>query len=65
MAYITVSEHEEEGQNEMCEIAKKYFTDGQKSGEDKVRFEIFFALITEDGLSIADASSKARVLEED
>ena len=39
---------------EMCAIAKKYFTDGQKSGEDKVRFEIFFALVTEDGLSIAD-----------
>lgn len=50
---------------EMCAIAKKYFTDGQKSGEDKVRFEIFFALVTEDGLSIADALSKARVPEED
>lgn len=50
---------------EMCAIAKKYFTDGQKSGEDKVRFEIFFALVTEDGLSIADALSKARVTEED
>lgn len=51
--------------NRMCEIAKKYFTDGQKSGEDKVRFEIFFALVTEDGLSIIDALSKARVLKED
>ena len=56
---------EEGGINKMCEIAKKYFADGQKSGEDKVRFEIFFALVTEDGLSIADALSKARVPEED
>lgn len=56
---------EKVGINKMCEIAKIYFTDGQKSGEDKVRFEIFFALVTEDGLSIADALSKARVPEED
>lgn len=49
----------------MCEIAKKYFTNGQKSDEDKVRFEIFFVFVTEDGLSIADALSKACVPEED
>lgn len=49
----------------MCAIAKKCFTNGQKSGEGKVRFEIFFALVTEDGLSIADALSKVRVPEED
>ena len=45
----------------MCEIAKKYFIQGQA----KARFDIFRALVVEDGLSIADALSKARVPEED
>lgn len=49
----------------MCDIAKKYFTDGQKSGEDKVRFEFFCTLVTKCGMSIANALSTAQVPAED
>lgn len=45
----------------MCEIAKKYFIQGQ----NKARFDIFRALVVEDGLSIEEALVKARVPEED
>lgn len=56
---------DEGGQNEMCEIAKKYYTDGHKNGADEARFEIFSALVAKNGLPIEQALEIALVPSED
>lgn len=45
----------------MCEITNKYFDQGR----DKMRFDIFYALVTEDKLSVQEALAMARVPKED
>ena len=49
----------------MCEIAKKYYTDGHKNGADEARFEIFSALVSKNGLPIEQALEIALVPSED